>query len=189
MSKRRRKRERMQKRAGESDKSSAPVSADPEEAGGPPTEVPTDRSPAAPTGSVETQIQIAHSVSVSGPLPHPEFFQAYERTLPGAADRILTMAEKQQDHRHSQQSVRLNLDGTLERRGQWMGFLVAVSGIIGGVTLIVLDKPVEGFATLVGALGSIVGLFAWSRRRRPSALPPDSPQAPSQEARLPAPPG
>ena len=94
MSKRRRKRERVRKRAGDSDKSSAPVPADPEEAGGPPSEVPTDRSLAASPGSVETQIQIAHSVSVSGPLPHPEFFQAYELTLPGAADRILTMAEK-----------------------------------------------------------------------------------------------
>ena len=186
MSKRRRQRERVKKSP---DKSSASVPVDPEEAGGTPSELPADHTPAAPAESIETQIQIAHSVSVSGPLPHPEFFQAYERTLPGAADRILTMAEKQQEHRHSQQSVRLNLDGTLERRGQWMGFLVAVSGIIGGVTLIMLDKPVEGFVTLVGALGSIVGLFAWSRRRRSSTSPPDSPQAPSQEARLPAPPG
>lgn len=121
-------------------------------------------------------------------MPLPDFFQAYEHTLPGAADRILTMAEKQQEHRHLQQSVRLTLDGARERRGQWMGFLVAVSGIIGGVTLIMFDKPVAGFTTLVGAIGSIVGLFVWSRRRRPSALPPDSPQAPTQQVRLPTPP-
>ncbi len=109
--------------------------------------------------------------------------------MPGAADRLLAMAEKQQEHRHSQQSIRLTLDGARERRGQWMGFLVTVSGIIGGVTLIMFDKPVAGFTTLVGAIGSIVGLFVWSRRPRPDTLPADSPQDPSQQTRLPSPPG
>ncbi len=98
------------------------------------------------------------------------------------------MAEQQQEHRLAQQSVRLNLDGTLEHRGQWMAFLVTVSGIIGALALIMLDKPIEGFATLIGALGSIVGLFIWSKRRRPKASPLDSSQVLSKETRLPAPP-
>jgi len=37
------------------------------------------------------------SASVSGPLPLAEQFDKYEKVLPGAADRILTMAEKEQD--------------------------------------------------------------------------------------------
>ena len=37
--------------------------------------------------------------SFSGPLPPPEYLDAYEKTLPGAPDRILVMAEKQVDHR------------------------------------------------------------------------------------------
>ena len=188
MSKRRRKRKRSGDPVSRREKSSSPVPVHPEEAGRPHLELPTDQQAAAAVG-VETQIQIAPASAFSGPLPHPEFFQAYEHTLPGAADRILTMAEKQQEHRHSQQLVRLTLDGTRERCGQWMGFLIAASGIIGGVTLLIFDKPVAGFTTLVGAIGSIVVSFLWSRRRRPGRLPPDSPQTPSQQASLPSPPG
>ena len=46
--------------------------------------------------SAETQVEVTHTQSFevsAGPLPHPDFFQAYENTLPGAADRILAMAE------------------------------------------------------------------------------------------------
>ncbi|MFQ7172706.1 MAG: DUF2335 domain-containing protein [Thomasclavelia ramosa] len=41
------------------------------------------------------------SVSYSGPIPHPSDFEQYERVLPGAADRILTMAENQSAHRQT----------------------------------------------------------------------------------------
>ena len=36
----------------------------------------------------------------SGPIARPEEFEQYERILPGAADRILTMGEKEIAHRH-----------------------------------------------------------------------------------------
>lgn len=42
----------------------------------------------------ETQQEI---VRYSGPLPDAESFRKYEQVLPGAADRILTMSEKEQD--------------------------------------------------------------------------------------------
>lgn len=35
----------------------------------------------------------------SGPLPPPQILGQYDEVLPGAAERILRMAEKQQDHR------------------------------------------------------------------------------------------
>lgn len=37
--------------------------------------------------------------SYSGPLPSPEDFKAYEQTLKGSTDRIMSMTEKQVDHR------------------------------------------------------------------------------------------
>ncbi|MDR1100263.1 MAG: DUF2335 domain-containing protein [Treponema sp.] len=36
----------------------------------------------------------------SGPLPTSREFQGYEQVLPGAADRILAIAEKESEHRH-----------------------------------------------------------------------------------------
>ena len=38
-------------------------------------------------------------VSFSGPLPPPGVLEGYERVLPGSAERIFTMAEKQLEHR------------------------------------------------------------------------------------------
>ncbi len=34
----------------------------------------------------------------SGPLPHPKHLVGYEQISPGAADRIIAMAERQQTH-------------------------------------------------------------------------------------------
>ena len=38
----------------------------------------------------------------SGPLPHPEDLAKYEQVLPGAADRIISMAEQQAAHRQAE---------------------------------------------------------------------------------------
>ena len=39
-------------------------------------------------------------IRYSGPIPEPDTFRRYEEVLPGAADRILIMAEKEQNSRH-----------------------------------------------------------------------------------------
>ena len=36
----------------------------------------------------------------SGPIPHPNILKQFEEVIPGSADRILKMAEKEQEHRH-----------------------------------------------------------------------------------------
>ena len=65
--------------------------------------------------------------SYSGPLPPPDDFANYERTLPGSMDRILTMTEKQVDHRIEKESHESKLDG----RGQILGAaLVAFFGLM-----------------------------------------------------------
>ena len=47
----------------------------------------------------DVQIQYVQSISFSGPIPPPGLMSAYENVHPGLADRIMTMAEKEQDHR------------------------------------------------------------------------------------------
>ena len=44
------------------------------------------------------------AAAFSGPIPPPAMFAQYEDVLPGSADRILTQAEKEQDHRHQQEA-------------------------------------------------------------------------------------
>lgn len=50
-------------------------------------------------GAVRTVSQTTQVTAHSGPLPAVEDFAGYERVVPGAGDRILTMAERQQDGR------------------------------------------------------------------------------------------
>ncbi len=47
----------------------------------------------------EVRISIAETASFSAPLPPPSMFESYEQTLPGSADRILKIVEKEQNHR------------------------------------------------------------------------------------------
>lgn len=62
----------------------------------------------------------------TGPLPHPDSFAGYENTLPGAADRILSMAEKEQNHRHEAENEMISAMEKQHTRGQNIGCFLAV---------------------------------------------------------------
>ena len=49
----------------------------------------------------QTQVIAAKSETFEGPLPHPDILARYENILPGIADRIVRMAEAEQNARHS----------------------------------------------------------------------------------------
>ena len=58
-----------------------------------PPKLPEPSKDSAPTSG--TQIQHA---SFSGPIPPPTVLEGYERIIPGAAERILAMAEADAKH-------------------------------------------------------------------------------------------
>lgn len=45
-----------------------------------------------------------------GPLPHPEVLRQYDQLSPGAADRIITMAEGEAAHRRQMERQQLESD-------------------------------------------------------------------------------
>ncbi|PHM51355.1 DUF2335 domain-containing protein [Xenorhabdus sp. KK7.4] len=61
-----------------------------------------------------------------GPLPPPDVLRDYESILSGSTERILLFREKEQKFQYD--NNRLALDGMIkkERRGQWMGFSIAM---------------------------------------------------------------
>ena len=67
----------------------------------------------------------------SGPLPPPPMYSEYEAVLPGSADRILAMAEKEQAIRHEWEGRAQRLSA----RGQWLGFIIALACVGGAVLL------------------------------------------------------
>lgn len=94
------------------------------------------------------------SQSYSGPLPRPSDLQAYEDTLPGVADRIVSMAEREQVHRHEAEDTDRVNEFRLARFGQW-GFISFIAvclgtaiwqfsigqGISGGVAIVTAAIP------------------------------------------------
>ncbi len=59
--------------------------------------------------------------SWSGPLPSPEDFERYEKVLPGSMDRVLTVMEKQTDHRMETEKKELEARLRQTTRGQIIG--------------------------------------------------------------------
>lgn len=78
-----------------------------------------------------TVISAMQQSSYSGPLPAPEDFARYDAVLPGAAERILKMAEENSVHRQ-QMEKRIIYSGTRQSCvGQILGFiLILVFGAI-----------------------------------------------------------
>jgi uncharacterized membrane protein len=87
----------------------------------------------------------------------------YERTLPGAADRILRLAELQAGHRRHIESVAIESDVRRAARGQKLGFILALAIILGGLTLIASGRPAEGLASVIFATASLVAVFVVSK--------------------------
>jgi len=100
------------------------------------------------------------SMNYSGPIPHYSDFEGYEKVLPGAADRILQMAESQSEHRQHLERMVVYTGVENSKRGQWFGFIIAVIAIIGGFFLIYCDKDALGITSILGAIGSLVVVFA-----------------------------
>jgi len=79
------------------------------------------------------------------------------------AERIVSMAEKQSDHRRTLEKK--VVDGN-ERRtniGQWMAFVIALFGIAAGIYLTMNNKPTEGLVAILGPLAAIVGIFFYGK--------------------------
>jgi uncharacterized membrane protein len=121
------------------------------------------------------RILAIHAERHSGPLPHPKLFAQYGEALKDAPERILRMAEKQQemaerDQAHNHAVGMKMLDGD-ERRANWglfLGFLLFVVVFGGAVYLIAIGFESAGYASLGAlALSGIVNFIRVGRERNP----------------------
>lgn len=61
-----------------------------------------------------------------GPLPPAGELVAYNNAVPDAAERILQMAEAEQKHRHKNEDKIIDESIKLDKRTQWMAFVLAL---------------------------------------------------------------
>ena len=67
------------------------------------------------------RVSIVEAASFSGPLPPPTMYREYESALPGSAERILAMVEKEQKHRIMWETTALNHVGNDCTERLWTG--------------------------------------------------------------------
>lgn len=87
-----------------------------------------------------------------GPLPPPAVLRGYDEVVPGGAERILAMAERQAAHRQN-----------IESRGQLFGFSLAASAIGGAFLAVAAGVPLAGVAGVIVAVATLSGFFIWGR--------------------------
>ncbi|MCH9732342.1 MAG: DUF2335 domain-containing protein [Actinomycetia bacterium] len=141
--------------------------------------------------------QIISEQHWEGPLPPPAALAAYERVLPGAADRAFTLAERNLDVTHMRaQTVRIAVEGEVAvqtitaeadrdalKRGQYLA--AGISGLIGALSfggLFLTPWAAIGFAVpLAQVAGALIRTV--SDRRTPSDRGDEPPpnQGPSSE--------
>lgn len=99
---------------------------------------------------------IAYNAYFAGPLPPPGMFAKYEDVLPGAADRILALAENEQAIRRRDNGWILFNDGARV----WGSILVSLALVAAGVYCGVIGQPWLGAALGgSGVIGVVIRAF------------------------------
>jgi uncharacterized membrane protein len=109
---------------------------------------------------VITQAQTMYS----GPLPSPEEFGRYESVLPGAADRIIAMAEKQAEHRQNLESHVVRSNSRNSTLGVLFAFVLGIITIGGGVFLAYFGRELSGAILGSAGLIGLVSVFIYGTR-------------------------
>lgn len=105
-------------------------------------------------------------------LPPPDDLDRYVQHLPGAAERLLAAAEREQAHRHQIENALLAIDRDgvprsfeSHRRACWIALVVGLAHLAVMVVAIL-----EGYAT-AGTGGAALGMAAVAWTTRPPARP------------------
>jgi len=113
---------------------------------------------------VETTEEVEYAEYFAGPLPSPAILHGYDQALPGTAERILQMAEREARHRHVLEQRLLEIEGRNSTFGIAAGLSVGMAGILGGVFAVVHGADIAGGGVALTALAALAGVFISQRR-------------------------
>lgn len=110
---------------------------------------------------------VARQVTLSsGPLPPPSILESYNKIVPGAAERIIKIAEEQSSHRRSLEAMVIKSDIENTKLGLKFGLCIGLFGLVATTAIAIWGNPILsgiiGFATL----GSLVGVFVYGSQQR-----------------------
>lgn len=114
---------------------------------------------------VENRIRVA-SAQFSGPLPPPSILSNYDQIVPGAAERIITMAEEQAKHRRKLEADVIKSDIVNSKRGILAGLIVVLGALTASVIISLKGQQIAGSIIGVGSLAGLAGVFVYGSQQR-----------------------
>ena len=106
---------------------------------------------------------------------------AYDRIVPGGAERIFASFEKQLDHRIAIEKTTIDSNSFSQRMGAVSAMLVALLGIGGAMVLMDKGHDLSGLATVLVIVGGIVTTFVTGKRAQNEVLDSDQSDADDEE--------
>lgn len=100
-----------------------------------------------------------------GPIPDPQTLAEYNAINDGFADRIISMAENQLEHRTTIEKRIVEAKIRQEKFGMICGFVLALLVILGGIFLIYSNKDASGLGMIIGSLATLVGAFLYTEQK------------------------
>lgn len=116
-------------------------------------------------GLVAQIVKSEHAL-FQGPLPPPEVLAGYEATLPGAADRILAMAERQSAHRQELETTVATGDSRRQLYGLLAGTVVTMSALALAGVLAFFGHSGVSALTALAPIATLAGVFVYGDRSR-----------------------
>lgn len=107
--------------------------------------------------------QIYAVEAFQGPIPHPELLERYDNIVPGAANRIISMAEENHHFRIEQTKLDGEREFLLTISGQICGILVVVIFAAAAVFLALHDKTIPAAISAGAPLLGLVTVFIKGR--------------------------
>lgn len=101
-----------------------------------------------------------------GPLPKPSDLHEYDVVVPGAAERIIKMAEEQAKHRQDLERSVIQSDIRDGRTGLFLGFIIGIVAILGGAYCIAQGHSIAGGILGGSAVPGLTAVFVYGSRQR-----------------------
>lgn len=104
-------------------------------------------------------------VYYQGPLPPPEVLIQYNEAHPKATEIILRSFENEGEHRRKMESTIVGKGIKRADRGQVFAFIIAMTALVVGGTLLLFDKSIGGYSAIGAGFTGVVMAFLAGRRR------------------------
>jgi len=113
---------------------------------------------------LQQQVETRSMAIATGPLPLSKEFAGYEEVLPGAAERILALAEKEAVHRHENENDIIKESVRLKSRGQIFALIVILLSLCVITISIFMKQPVGTIAPTITAVAGLASIFVNNKK-------------------------